>query len=391
MRINTNIQALDVQRNLMTTSGMMSKSIEKLSSGLRINRAADDAAGLSISEKLRSQIRGLAQAQRNAQDGISMLQTAEGALTEVHAMLQRMRELSVQASNDTLSAQDTLGVNTEIQQMRAEIDSISVRTKFNGKSLLTGSLVTSLAGATGADLVKNDTITNGTTDSAMVTNIDVAGERASDTFTFTGAGTSLTLTRSSDSAAQTVTTSAIAANGSATLDFSSLGVKVSLASTAGQTAAGIVVGLTDASNDTILTTGTGSANLQIGANASDTVSVSFTSMSISALVLTTTLNNYNGAQTVTNAQAMITALDTAIQAVSTQRADLGARQNRLEHTINSLGVTHENLAASESRVRDADIASEMTTFTKYQILQQAGTAILAQANQVPQGVLSLLR
>ncbi|MFN0073314.1 MAG: flagellin, partial [Chloroflexota bacterium] len=148
MRINTNIQAIDAQRNMLATQNSMSKSIEKLSSGLRINRAADDAAGLSISEKLRAQVRGLAQAQRNAQDGISMIQTAEGALTEVHDMMQRMRELSIQASNDTLSSQDSAAINTEVQQLRAEVDSIRDRTKFNGKALLTGSLLTTLGGAT---------------------------------------------------------------------------------------------------------------------------------------------------------------------------------------------------------------------------------------------------
>lgn len=391
MRINTNIQALDAQRNLTSTANAMSKSIEKLSSGLRINRAADDAAGLSISEKLRAQVRGLAQAQRNAQDGISMIQTAEGALTEVHDMLQRMRELAVQGSNDTLSSQDAAAINTEVQQLRSEVDAIRSRTKFNGKSLLTGGLTTTIGGSTATDLVVNDAVTGAATDTSVVTSIDVSGAQSGTTFTFSGSGTSLTLTRGSDSVSQTLSTSAIAANGSQTLDFSALGVKITLVSTAGQTAANVVVGLTDTANDTIVTTGTGAANLQIGANAADSLSISFSDVSIAALALTTTLDNYNTTQSVTNSQAMITALDTAIQSVSTSRAGLGARQNRLEHTINSLGVTYENISASESRIRDADIATEMTQFTKTQILQQAGTAILAQANQVPQGVLSLLR
>lgn len=391
MRINTNIQAVDAQRNLMATSFKMTKSIEKLSSGLRINRAADDAAGLSISEKLRAQIRGLSQALRNAQDGISMFQTAEGALTEVHDMLQRMRELSIQASNDTLSSGDATGINTEIQQLRAEIDAIRDRTKFNGKSLLTGSLLTTLAGTTANDLVVNDTIVNGTTDSAVATAIDVSSAQSGKTFTFTGTGTSLTLTRSGDNVAQTVTVGAIGANGSLALDFNALGVEVTLVSTAGMTAAGVVVGFTQAANDTIVTTGTGSANFQIGANAGDSLSVSFSDVSISALSLTTSLDNYNTSQSVANAQALITALDSAINSVSTTRSGLGARQNRLEHTIASLAVTHENLTASESRVRDADVADELVSFTKLQILQQAGTAILAQANAIPQTVLTLLR
>ncbi|MFN0073192.1 MAG: flagellin [Chloroflexota bacterium] len=387
MRINTNIQAIDAQRNMLTTQNSMSKSIEKLSSGLRINRAADDAAGLSISEKLRAQVRGLAQAQRNAQDGISMIQTAEGALTEVHDMMQRMRELSIQASNDTLSSQDSAAINTEVQQLRAEVDSIRDRTKFNGKALLTGSLLTTLGGATATDLVVNDAV-----GAAVATAVDVAGARSGVTYTFSSAAANtITLTRSGDSVAQTIAIGAIAANGTQTLDFSSLGVKVTLASAAGETAANLVTGLTAAANDTIVTTGTGSANFQIGANATDSLNVSFSDVSIAALALTTSLDNFNTTQNVTNAQAMITALDTAIQSVSTTRAGLGARQNRLEHTIASLGVTHENISASESRIRDADIEYEMTQFTKLQILQQAGTAILAQANQSPQTVLSLLR
>src|SRR5919198_410581 len=148
MRINTNVEAFNAQRNLSTTAANYARSVEKLSSGLRINRAGDDAAGLSISEKLRAQIKGLGQAQRNAQDGISMIQTAEGALSEVHSMLQRMRELAVQASNDTLSSTDRAAVNTELQQLKAEVNSISSRTKFNGQALLTGSLVTSQSGGT---------------------------------------------------------------------------------------------------------------------------------------------------------------------------------------------------------------------------------------------------
>src|SRR5919197_3316230 len=146
MRINTNVEAFNAQRNLSATAMAYAKSVEKLSSGLRINRAGDDAAGLSISEKLRAQVRGLAQAQRNAQDGISMIQTAEGALTEVHSMLQRMRELAVQASNDSLSSADRTSVNTELQQLKAEINAVSASTRFNGKNLLTGSLVTTLGG-----------------------------------------------------------------------------------------------------------------------------------------------------------------------------------------------------------------------------------------------------
>lgn len=390
MRINTNIQAIDAQRNLMMSGSGLTKAIEKLSSGLRINRAADDAAGLSISEKLRSQIRGLAQAQRNAQDGISMLQTAEGALTEVHDMIQRMRELSIQAANDTLSGQDASGINVEIQQLRTEIDAIRDRTRFNGKQLLTGNLVTSLGGVTASDLILNDVVDAAS--DTIVSAIDVSSARAGATFTLTStAANTITLTRSGDNVAQTINVAAIAANGTQTLDFTMLGVKLTLASAGGVTAANVITGLTAAANDTIVTTGTGSANLQIGPNATDTLTIAFVDMSVAGLGLTTALDNFNVTQSVANAQAIITAADTAINSVSVMRGGLGARQNRLEHTIASLGVTHENLSASESRIRDADVAAEMVNFTKLQILQQAGTSILAQANQLPQNVLTLLR
>lgn len=394
VRINTNVEAINAQRNLGATALAFGKSIEKLSSGLRINRAADDAAGLSISEKLRAQIKGTNQAVRNAQDGISMIQTAEGALTEVHSMLQRMRELAVQASNDTLSDADRTAVNTELQQLKAEVNGISDRTKFNGKELLTGSLVTSLGGATAADLVVGDTLA--TTATAMVTEIDVSGAQAGETFTFTGSGTSLTLTRGTDSVGQTITVGAIAANGSSTLSFSELGVEITLqATSSGKAAADIVTDLTAAANDTILTSaGSGSANFQIGAAASDFISVSFTRVDISASGLSdlnTALTSFNGSQSVANAKSLITAVDTSITSVNSTRANLGAYQNRLEHTIANLQVAAENLSASESRIRDVDLAAEMVAFTKSQILQQAGTAILAQANQAPQSVLSLLR
>jgi flagellin len=175
MRINNNPMAVDAQRNLMLSGVALAKSVERLSSGLRINRAADDAAGLSISEKLRTQVRGLAQAQKNAQDGISMIQTAEGAMTEIHDMLQRMRELSIQAANDTLGSQDRQAINTELQQLKTEIDAVRDRTKFNGKALLTGSLVTSQSGGTAA---AGTVVVAGTNTS--ITKVDVSQARAGD-------------------------------------------------------------------------------------------------------------------------------------------------------------------------------------------------------------------
>jgi flagellin len=272
LRINQNIDALNSYRNLSVTQGQMSKSLEKLSSGFRINRAADDAAGLAISEGLRSQVGGLKVAARNAQDGISVVQTTEGALTEVHSILQRVRDLAVQGANDSNSADARTNIETEIKSLGDELTRITDSTNFNGIKLLDGTKA-SLTFQVGADGNANSTIV-------------------------------------------------------VTLD----NVKTAVA---------------------------GIAALKVTDN--------------------------------TTAQATIGAIDTAIGSISTTRANLGAYQNRFEHTVNNLNVAVENLSASESRIRDTDMASEMMNFTRSQILSQAGTAMLAQANQASQGVLSLLR
>ena len=271
LRINQNIDALNSYRNLSVTQGQMSKSLEKLSSGFRINRAADDAAGLAISEGLRSQVGGLKVAVRNAQDGISVVQTAEGALTETHSILQRMRDLAVQASNDgALSDTDKTKADKEYQALASELDDIANKTTFNGTKLLDGS-------------------------------------------------------------------------------FSAKA-------------------------------------FQVGANTGETLSVTIGDMKAATIT-----GGVGDITTAANAQTALTNLDTAIGTVSTERAGLGAVQNRLEHKISNLNVAVENLSASESRIRDTDMASEMMNFTRSQILSQAGTAMLAQANQASQGVLQLLR
>lgn len=270
MRINHNIAALNTYRQLSAGTQAASKSMEKLSSGLRINRAGDDAAGLAISEKMRGQIRGLNMASRNAQDGISLVQTAEGALNETHSILQRMRELSVQSSNDTNTDDDRLELQKEVAALSAEIGRISTDTEFNTQNLLDG--------------------------------------------TFTGKA------------------------------------------------------------------------IQIGANTGQALNITISTMGASALGLSAL-----SISTVTGANSAISLLDSAIASVSAQRSSLGAIQNRLEHTINNLNTSSENLTAAESRIRDVDMASEMMEFTKNNILSQAAQAMLAQANQQPQGVLQLLR
>ena len=278
LRINYNLAASAAQRGLAASQDSYAKQAEHLSSGLRINRASDDAAGLAVSEKLKNQVRGLNQAQRNAQDSISLIQTAEGALTETHSLLARMRELAVQSSNDTLTASDRANLNAEFTQLQAEVDRIATSTQFNTALLLNGS----------------------------------------------GTATALTF--------------------------------------------------------------------QIGANNGDTLALAIDGTQAS--VLNVAFNSANGVAGVayqSSASAMISILDTAVNVVSEDRAELGAVQNRLESTIRSLAVASENTSAANSRIADADIAQSMSEMVRSQILQQAGVSVLAQANQAPSLVLQLLK
>lgn len=274
MIINHNLSAVNAHRMLSGNTTAAGKNMEKLSSGLRINRAGDDAAGLAISEKMRGQIRGLDQASRNSQDGISMIQTAEGALNETHSILQRMRELAVQSSSDTNTTDDRAEIQLEIDDLIEEIDRIATTTQFNGQNLL-----------------------------------NEAG------------GTS------------------------------------------------------------------GAFALQIGANINQAITITFADMQSSALSVASIDLSLNAA----SSSAAISTIDAAIKLVSDERSQLGAKQNRLEHTINNLGTASENLTAAESRIRDVDMAKEMMTYSKNSILTQAAQAMLAQANQQPQNVLQLLR
>jgi flagellin len=386
-RINTNIEALNAQRNLNVTANKYASSVEKLSSGLRINRAADDAAGLAISEKLNAQVTGLNQAQRNAQDGVSMVQTAEGALTEVHSMLQRIRELAVEAANSTLSPTDAASVSLEITALQDEINRIGNKTTFNGLNLLTGNL--SVARGTDTIGTTYSAGGGGNTSTVGISNVSVANAAAGKTFTLTNTGAVLTLSDGTVTQAITVT---IANNGSQALNFDKLGVSFALTATnsagTGATAANIATGL----NTKTVVTAAGSANalFQIGANENDTLSASFADARVST-GLATAIGNYTSAPATGTAGALITAVDTEIGSISTIRAGYGAIENRLNHTVAAISVASENLNASMSRIKDLDMASEMVNFTKNQIMQQAGTSILAQANSAPQNILTLLR
>jgi flagellin len=398
LRINQNIAAMNAYRNLTVTDGQMSKSLEKLSSGFRINRAADDAAGLSISEGLRAQVGGTKVAIRNAQDGISVVQTAEGALSEVHSILQRMRDLAVQASN--AGSQDSTArtaAQTEFDQLKSEIDRIGTTTSFGNTKLLDGSFgnQAGVVNGTGAGAL---TVVTGTNDTFKISTEAVGAQTltlGAATYANTAAGAT-----SLQSALQTAIDGNANLKGlvSATVYHDSTINKnvVSFArnSTAAGTSVTTAVGATDvlvpglgvAAGTGAVTTGAG-GTFQVGANNTTTDKIN---VSISA-VNSTSLTGLGSVDLVNGAAAAIDTINTAITTVSTNRANLGAYQNRFEHTISNLSVTAENLSASESRIRDTDMASEMVSFTRSQILTQAGTAMLAQANQAPQQVLQLLR
>ncbi|TGY43784.1 flagellin [Clostridium sartagoforme] len=364
MIINHNMNALNAHRNMTSNTTAAGKSMEKLSSGLRINRAGDDAAGLAISEKMRGQIRGLDQASRNAQDGISLIQTAEGALNETHSILQRMRELSVQGANDTNVEQDRGAIKAELDQLSAEIDRIANTTQFNKQNLLDGSF--------GVEIDASTSLKEG---ADGVTKINASGMKASTTITLTVAGNKV---KASDGNGLEQEIDFGAATGSGTLNFDKLGLSIELN---GST-------LADLNSKTVVTTAQQDKNLQIGANENQKLAFNIGDMSAKGLTLTTSDLLVD---THENSNSTLTKVENAIKTVSNERSKLGAMQNRLEHTINNLGTSSENLTAAESRVRDVDMAKEMMTFSKNNILQQAAQAMLAQANQQPQGVLQLLR
>ncbi|MCB2411965.1 flagellin [Demequina sp. TTPB684] len=378
LSINQNIAAVNSYRNLSNTQNDLSKSLEKLSSGFRINRAADDAAGLAISEGLRSQIGGLKQAVRNSQDGISVVQTAEGALTETHAILQRMRDLGVQAANDGGLSSDAKGnIQSEMSQLKDELTRIADTTQFNGTKLLDGNYTGKFQ--VGANV--GETISVGIGTSMGAAGLGVGGV---DVTTAGGAGAAASVwTSSADFSGATIaasTTVDVVVNGkTVTLDGGAAGIDETGIATQ-ITAAG--VGVTATMNGTAL-------ELTATNDGPSAISVSGFSAIVAGTDEGTLVAGSNGATS--GAENAITAIDAAIKTVSTTRADLGAVQNRFDHTVKNLNVAVENLSASESRIRDTDMASEMVNFTRAQILSQAGTAMLAQANQIPQGVLSLLR
>jgi flagellin-like hook-associated protein FlgL len=394
LRVNQNIAAMNAYRNLSVTDGQMNKSLEKLSSGFRINRAADDAAGLSISEGLRSQIGGLKVAVRNAQDGISVVQTAEGALTETTSILQRMRDLSVQAANGGgLSDDAKANIQSEVSQLKDELTRIADTTSFNGTKLLDGSYEGKFQ--VGANVGENIAVKVGTDMSAAGLKVDgvdvtnastgLSADAPADAAADGSAGASVTVASSVDFLAESASyddLNGTVSYGGKSLDLSTIDFESG--ATAAEKLVAVQAAVTEKLGDVTVSAPDGAGLVFTGAAAADADGDgTSTAEEISAAAVTFTQS--------TGAEGAITAIDAAIKTVSTVRSDLGALQNRFDHTINNLNVAVENLSASESRIRDTDMAQEMVGFTRNQILTQAGTAMLAQANQASQGVLSLLR
>lgn len=402
MRINQNITAFNAYRNLSSTNTVLGKSLEKLSSGYRINRAADDAAGLVISQGLRAQVSGLRQAVRNSQDGISVVQTAEGALNEVHSMLNRMRDLAVQAANTgSMDSDARAAAQAEIDQLVSEIDRISQSTKFGSQNLLDGSFGVTATSTSAFDADGSVTFTAGNTFEVSVSG-GAAVTVTVDGNTRTGAdvaaylqGQIRTALQSSGNAVNeaaaekiTVSAEAVGAGYAFTIESTSTS-EIDFSDTTGTSLAD--VGFTDLSLTGVAATG---ATFQVGANvtATEQITISISDMRVTggATVEFSALLSID-VTTAAGAASAQTDIDSAISKLSEVRGDLGAYQNRLESTVANLQVTTENLAASESRIRDADMALEMVSFTRHQIMIQAGTAMLAQANSVPQSVLRLLQ
>ena len=400
MRINHNIAALNTYRQLTINNASGSKAIEKLSSGLRINRAGDDAAGLAISEKMRGQIRGLEMASKNAQDGVSLIQTAEGALHEIHSILQRMRELAVQAANDTNDDSDRAQLQEEVNALIDEIGRIANNTEFNNMKLLNGgSASKSLTGSETSEYIQSFVASDlgslaEDTEISLKQQIafetidggedDVTYNFQTITFEVSAGATTQTVSFSAEELAVDTITKEVQlgdAKFQVTVDKNALLAMADLNDVSELT------GQSEVGSYTVeATSGTFSLTFHIGANQDQNLQMTISDVTAEAL-------NVNAIDITTqaNADAAIETIQEAIDEVSTQRSKLGAAQNRLEHTIANLGTAAENLTAAESRIRDVDMAKEIMEFTKTSILTQAAQAMLAQANQQPQGVLQLLR
>ena len=391
MIINHNMNALNAHRNMGVNNTNAGKSMEKLSSGLRINRAGDDAAGLAISEKMRGQIRGLTQSSRNAADGISMIQTAEGALNETTNILQRMRELAVQASNDTNTSSDREEIQKEIDALTEEVDRIANNTEFNTQKLLNGN-----KSGVGGEVVNKAIaeekgkfeidLENVLAENKKI-NIDGVEIKITTAAKDGGAGLKNLLQQNlkdyevevdlNDVKKITLTQKKASDKEKMSVKFDGLAVKVEVKQ------AGVSAKDEEVSE--------GKAHVQVGANAKQSMSIEIGDMRAEALGIKDDAGNSLSVKSAEDANKAIEAFDAALNKVSSQRANLGAVQNRLEYTISNLDNTAENLTSAESTLRDVDMASEMMEYSKNNILNQAAQAMISQANQQPQNVLQLLR
>ncbi len=436
MRINTNTAAMNTYSNLTSANASKSNSLAKLSSGLRINKAGDDAAGLAISEKMKNQISGMTQASRNAQDGISLIQTAEGALSETHSILNRMRDLTVQSANGTNTDDDKTAIQAELTSLTEEVDRIAGDTKFNTQGLLNGdlkvdsknqqiivddynskvgktsgvgidttdasgekmfddlkALKTSGVGSTKEDIkIANEIVANYNANSNEGADVDLAGligKISSDPGTFKAitSGTSANdLKAVTDAVNKYNETLKIDKND--LRDVSKLDkAAIEKSATKAFTTASTPLVPVATTIDDLKVNGSTTFSFQIGANAGEKIGVEIKNMSASGLGISD-INVASGEQ---KTDDILGQLDDAISEVSSQRANLGAVQNRLDHTVSNLATTKENLSEANSRITDVDMAEEMMSFTKSNILSQASTSMLAQANQMPQSVLSLLQ
>ena len=395
MVVQHNMQAANANRMLNVTTSAQSKSTEKLSSGYKINRAADDAAGLSISEKMRKQIKGLDRASTNAQDGVSCVQTAEGALTEVHSMLQRMNELAVQSSNGTLSEDDRNNIQDEVDQLVTEIDRVSETTKFNETYLLKGDenktkISNTVYSSPQMGLVKDAMAAGSTLE--VKTPMDATGKTV---YTFTSGlavGSSWAGKKVIDDSA-TAGAGDIKLTDAKTAELAAMNsVITSYKDEMGVNAVTLKAGDNDVTSTSKTFTYNDSLNisLHVGADSSDDNKISMQIDSMNSDFLGIKGLKVSG-KTYLQATGSIDTISDAISKVSKQRSSLGAVQNRLEHTINNLDNVSENTTSAESRIRDTDMAKEMVNYSKNNILAQAGQSMLAQANQSNQGVLSLLQ
>ena len=400
MRINTNLNAMTALNSANKNTALAGSSMEKLSSGLKINKAADNATGLAISEKMRSQIRGLDQASQNTQDGISVVQTAEGAIEEVGNIVQRMRELAVQGANETNTGSDRAKISEELTQLHEEIDRIAESTQFNGKDLLNG-----------ANTIRVENGFDVTGENGKISKVEIQDGFDFDEFKDTDLKIKTTTKANNQGTAPKIEiigantgygiatdgledTGNIKANSTITItDSNGKSIKLTVGTTDINQADDIKIGT---KKDTETNISGKEISLQVGANTSDsqTLKVKIENVSTKSLGLngdTITKMAKEGKKGTDAANTMIKSLDKALERVNTSRANLGAMQNRLETTASNLTTSNENLTAAESRIRDVDVAEEMMNLSKLNLINQAAQAMMSQAKSQPEGVMQLLR